>query len=218
MIVAVTGGKGGVGKSTVSLNVAAELDAVVVDADLGMADLPERRGPDLHDVLAGRADPIEAVDETGAVDLLPCGRTLAGATAADPTEIVDAVAAVEREYGRVVVDCPAGLSADAGLPLHVANRCLLVARADEFALPDAVRTRALARVLDAGIERLVLNMAGSSPPVERVRAVFDTPVVTVPASDEIARAQRSGRPVSAIAPRSVATEQFETLGSALRPE
>ncbi|QSG01311.1 MinD/ParA family ATP-binding protein [Natranaeroarchaeum sulfidigenes] len=218
MILAVTGGKGGVGKSTVALNVAAELDAVVVDADLGMADLPERRGPDLHDVLAGRADPIEAVDESGPVDLLPCGRSLHGLNAADPPRLVEAVETVEREYGRVIVDCPAGMSADAGLPLHVAQRCLLVTCADEFALPDAIRTRALARVLDAGIERLVLNMAGESPPVDRVRSVFGTPVVTIPRSDAVSRAQRTGRPVSTVAPGGGPAAQFESLARALQSE
>ncbi|MFW5973812.1 MAG: P-loop NTPase, partial [Natrialbaceae archaeon] len=73
MILAVTAGKGGVGKSTVAYNLGAELDAVVVDADLGMADLPGSRGPDLHDVLAGRASPLEAVREAGPVPILPCG-------------------------------------------------------------------------------------------------------------------------------------------------
>ncbi|MEF8821901.1 MAG: P-loop NTPase, partial [Halovenus sp.] len=77
MILTVTAGKGGVGKSTVAYNLAAELDAVVVDADLGMADLPTSRGPDLHDVLAGRASATEAVREGGPVKLLPCGRSLA---------------------------------------------------------------------------------------------------------------------------------------------
>ena len=84
MILAVTAGKGGVGKSTVAYNLGAELDAVVIDADLGMADLPTTHGPDLHDVLADRATPLEAVREEGPVDLLPCGRSLAGARAADP--------------------------------------------------------------------------------------------------------------------------------------
>jgi hypothetical protein len=88
---------------------AAELDAVAVDADLAMADLPEGHGPDLHDVLADRARPVEAVREGGPVALLPCGRELAGARAADPTALIDTVDAVARRYGRVVIDSPAGM-------------------------------------------------------------------------------------------------------------
>jgi len=107
VILAVAGGKGGVGKTTLAYNVAAALDAVVVDADLGMADLPGGRGPDLHDVLAGEADSIEAL-RAGPVDIVPCGRTLAGARAADLRRLESAVAAIERERGTVVLDCPAG--------------------------------------------------------------------------------------------------------------
>jgi len=213
VILAITGGKGGVGKTTVALNLAHALDAVAVDADLGMADLPERRGPDLHDVLAGRAEPMEAVDESGPVNLLPCGRTLSGARAADPTALVDAVAEVERGYGDIVIDCPAGMSADAGLPLYAADRCLLVAAPEAFALPDAVRTRALARVLDAAIERVVLNRVGRSPPDERVRDALGVPVETIPDADAVDRARRSGRPVAAVAPRSTAAERFRRLAS-----
>jgi septum site-determining protein MinD len=144
VILAVAGGKGGVGKTTLAYNVAAELDGVVVDADLGMADLPDGRGPDLHDVLAGAADPVETV-RSGPVDIVPCGRTLAGARAADLSRLSEAVAAVEREFGTVVLDCPAGRRADAGVPLAVADACLLVVSPRAFALADASRTRELAR-------------------------------------------------------------------------
>jgi cellulose biosynthesis protein BcsQ len=61
-------------------------------------------------------------------------------------------------------------------------------------------------------------MAGESPPVERVRSVFDTPVVTVPRSDAISRAQRSGRPVTAVEADGRASAQFERLAAVLLPD
>lgn len=216
MILAVASGKGGVGKTTVSLNLGAALDAVVVDADLGMADLPEARGPDLHDVLAGRADPVEVVREAGPVALLPCGRTLAGARASDATALVAAVEAVESAYDRVVIDCPAGMAADAGMPLLAADAAVLVASPREFALADALRTRELARELDAGLAAIALNRTRGEPPTEKVRRALGAPVVAIPDDERVARARRHGQPVGAIASTSVPTARFEDLAETVR--
>jgi septum site-determining protein MinD len=216
VILAVAGGKGGVGKSTVALELGARLDAVVVDADLAMADLAAGHGPDLHDVLAGRADPLEAVREAGPVDLLPCGRTLAGARAGDVTLLVSAVEAVEETYGSVVVDCPAGMAADVGMGLLAADAAVLVTAPREFALADALRTRALASELDAGLAAVALNRTGENPPTAEVRRALDAPVVAIPDDERVARAHRHGSPVATIAPDSEAARRFGELAEASR--
>jgi septum site-determining protein MinD len=215
MIVAVTGGKGGVGKSTVAYNLAAALDAVVVDADLGMADLPASRGPDLHDVLAGRADPVEAVREDAPVSILPCGRTLSGLRGSDPTELVAAVDAVAAEYGRVVVDCPAGLGGDVGLALHVATACVLVTTPRAPALADAVRARALARELDAGLVEIVLNRVTDEAPRQAVASELGAPVTPIPESRPLADAQADGLPVTVAGPETVAAKRIRAVASSV---
>lgn len=215
MILAVTGGKGGVGKSTLAFELGAATGAVVVDADVGMADLPTGPGPDLHDVLAGRASAVEAVREGGPVTLLPCGRSLAGARAADVGRLGEALRDVERAYGDAVVDCPAGMRADAGVPLAVADACVVVASPRPYALADAVRTRELARELDAGLVAVAVNRAVDDPPEAVFEEVLGAPAVTIPADPRVARAVETGRPVCRVAPSSRAGRAISSLARAV---
>lgn len=215
MILAVAGGKGGVGKSTVALNVADALSAVVVDADLAMADLPGGRGPDLHDVLADRANALEAVRSVHGVRVLSCGRTLAGARASDVRRLAPVLRAVEREFGAVVVDCPAGMAADAGVALAVADRVGLVVDPAAFALPAAIRTRALARELDAGLAGVVVNRAPDGFDERTFSRALGAPTVTVPERDAVASAQARGRPVARDAPDLDVVDAFEDAARVL---
>ena len=210
MILAVAGGKGGVGKTTLAYNVAAALDAVVIDADLGMADLPGGRGPDLHDVLAGGADPIEAL-RPGRVDIVPCGRTLAGARACDLATLEGAVTAIEQTHGIVVLDCPAGRRADAGVPLAIADACLLVVSPRAFALADAIRTRALARELDAGLVGCAINRITAEPPTAAIADALGAPASVVPADPRVGRSVSEERPVVDAAPESDAAVAIREL-------
>lgn len=187
MIVAVCGGKGGVGKSTIALQLGAAIDGVVVDGDVTMADLPRQDGPDLHAVLTGLAAPQDAIQTVDGVRVVPGGRSLAGAAASDPLALLDVLETLETTEGTVIVDCPAGLQADVGLALLGADRCILVVTPTKPALAAAVRTRALIGMLDGGLERTVINKASGSVPKEQIERLIGAPAVVVPYDTAVSR-------------------------------
>ena len=217
MIVAVAGGKGGVGTSTLAYNLGAAMDALVVDADLGMADLPRGHGPDLHDALAARAAPTEVV-RGGPVDIVPCGRSLSGARAADLSRYESVLAPLDERHGDVLVDCPAGLRADVGVPLALADRAVLVATPSRNALAGVLRIRELARLFDASLAADVLNRAPDDPPTDAVERTLGTPTVPVPDEPAVGRSVRTERPVVATAPESTAAAAFRAVRDWIRAD
>ncbi|CCQ32354.1 Cell division inhibitor protein [Halorhabdus tiamatea SARL4B] len=219
MIVAVAGGKGGVGKSTVALNLARELEAVVVDGDLSSADLPRGTGPDLHDVLAGRVEPLDAIEQFWNMELLPCGRTIHGARAADLRTFETVLERLDRTSGPVVVDCPVGLARDVGTEIASADVVVLVTNTDEAALENADRTRELAVTLDTPVGAVVLNKTDRTT-YERVRTEIETrfnaPVTYIPERVAIQQAQEDWVPVRDALPDEDSAERFEDLADRLR--
>lgn len=218
MIVAVAGGKGGVGTSTLALSLARELEAVAVDADLAVPDLPRGTGPDLHAVLAGRVDPTAAVDEGGPMPMLSCGRTLAGARAADVTALPAVLDRLERAYGRVVVDCPAGLARHVGTVLESVDRAVLVTTPAAAALVDALRVRTAARALETPIAAAVLNRVSADTDdaiLTRLDREIGAPVTQVTDRPTVGRTLEAGRPLRDVAPESPALEAVAGLAGSL---
>lgn len=240
MILAVCGGNGGVGVSTLAYEVAGQLDAVVVDGDLAVADLPVGRGPDLHDVLAGRAAPLEAV-RGGPVPVLQCGRSLAGARGVDTGRLADAIRAVASHHD-AVLDCPTGVGSDTGVSLALADACVVVVGTRRWALPGAVRVRALASAVGTPVAAAALcgarsrgpsattgdaapatgdgnasasvDTTGTPPDGVRpatVRELLGVPVVEVPTDPALADSLRGGEPITDCRPESTAAEAVVSL-------
>ncbi len=152
-ILAVTSGKGGVGKTFASANLAAALaragrKVLVLDADLGLANLdvvlnlfPKIT---LHDVFTGKATLADAILPA------PCGFSvlLAGSgmveysrmTAEVRDQLQKVIAEVAPKFDHVLLDTGAGISDVVLYTVSLAGEVLVVATPEPTSLTDAYAT------------------------------------------------------------------------------
>ncbi len=152
-IIAVTSGKGGVGKTFVSANLAAALaragrKVLVLDADLGLANLdvvlnlyPKIT---LHDVFTGKSKLADAVlPAPGGFSVLLAGSGLVEYSRMTP-EVRDQLQAVIDEvapqFDHVLLDTGAGISDVVLYTVSLAGAVLVVATPEPTSLTDAYAT------------------------------------------------------------------------------
>jgi len=148
--IAVTSGKGGVGKSNVAMNLAILLSAAgnrvaLVDADLGLANLDllidvEVRG-NLSHVIAGRRRLEEIiVDLPSGVQLVPGASglaKLARLSEFERAQLVQELAALENDNDVILVDTGAGIGSDVLHFAMAADNVLAVTAPEPTAITDA---------------------------------------------------------------------------------
>ncbi|MFH0900374.1 MAG: P-loop NTPase [Pseudomonadota bacterium] len=147
-VVAITGGKGGVGKSTIAANLAVAFasrraQVLVLDGDMGMADLnllfgvaPARS---IVDILEGeRAENV--LVEVHGVHLLPaCNASsrLANLSHWERQSLLEAVDTLSDRFDTLIVDCAAGIGSNSVAFAAAAIDIIVVVTADPTSLADA---------------------------------------------------------------------------------
>jgi len=151
-IYAIANQKGGVGKTTTAVNVAACIaeagyGTLLVDIDaqanatVGLG-IGKDREPNVYDVLAGTVSPEDALVETGIANLslLPASPDLAGASVELPRQsgsemrLRETIAPMRDRFAFTLLDCPPSLGPLTVNALVAADRVIVPVQTEYFAL------------------------------------------------------------------------------------
>jgi flagellar biosynthesis protein FlhG len=170
-ITAVTSGKGGVGKTFLSANLAAALarqgqKVLVLDADLGLANLDVVLNlfpkVTLHDVFTGKSTLDAAIVEcSGGFSVLLAGSGMVEYSRLTPEvrdQLHGVIDAVRPRFDRILLDTGAGISDVVLYTVSLADDVLVVATPEPTSLTDAYATiKVLATTQGRRDIRLLVN-------------------------------------------------------------
>lgn len=152
-ITAVTSGKGGVGKTFLSANLAAALArrgerVLVIDADLGLANLDVVLNLNckltLHDVFTGRTAVEDAIlPAPGGFSVLLAGSGLVEYSRMTPEvrdQLIALIARVAPRFDRVLLDTGAGISDVVLFTVSLADEIAMVVTPEPTSMTDAYAT------------------------------------------------------------------------------
>ncbi|MDO3382577.1 MinD/ParA family protein [Gilvimarinus algae] len=171
-VIAVSGGKGGVGKSNISVNLSIALAqlrrrVVLMDADLGLANVDVLLGISpkytLADVLAGRCTLQEVlVTGPGGIKIVPAAsgvQRMAELSAQEHAGLISAFSELSEQVDVLVIDTAAGISDTVVSFVRAANEVLVVVCDEPSSITDAYALiKLLNKEYDLQRFRVVANM------------------------------------------------------------
>ena len=169
-VITVTSGKGGVGKTTVTANLAAALamqgsKVVAIDADIGLRNLDVVMGLenrivyDLVDVIEGRCRLRQAMikdKRQSELYLIPAAQTR-DKMAVSPSDMVLVCDQLREEMDYIVIDSPAGIERGFRNAIAPADQVLIVTNPEVSAVRDADRIIGIVEAEEKGPAKLLIN-------------------------------------------------------------
>lgn len=214
--IVVTSGKGGVGKTTTSANLAAGLalagkKVVVVDADIGLRNLDVILGLenrivyDLVQVIEGECRLKQALIRDKRVEglfLLPAAQTR-DKSAVRPEDMKKLVAELKESHDYVLIDCPAGIEQGFKNSIAGADRAIIVTTPEVSAIRDADRIIGLIEANELPEPKLIINryrpgMVSRGDMMNRddILEILAIPLIgIIPDHEEIVISANRGQPV-----------------------
>jgi septum site-determining protein MinD len=235
-VITVTSGKGGVGKTTATANVAAALAAdgdkvICIDSDIGLRNLDVVLGLenrivyDLVDVIEGRCRLRQAMIRDKRLPelfLIPAAQTR-DKSAVTPSDMVRLCDELRQEFDWILIDSPAGIERGFRNAIAPADIVVVITNPEVSAVRDADRIIGLIEAEEKGPARLVINRIkpemvrrGDMLTIDDVLELLAVELIGVVPDDEaVVTSTNRGTPVS-LDGKSKAGQAFRNIARRMR--
>ena len=213
--IVITSGKGGVGKTTSSANIATALalrgkKVCMVDTDIGLRNLDVVMGLenriiyDLVDVAEERCRLAQALIKDKRFDelyLLPAAQTK-DKHAVTPEQVRKIVSELKNDFDYVIIDCPAGIEQGFRNAIAGADKAIVVTTPEHAAVRDADRVIGLLESEKLTGAKLVINRvrpnmikSGEMLGIDEICQVLAIDLIgVVPDDEQVIKSANSGEP------------------------
>lgn len=190
-VVVITSGKGGVGKTTTSINLGAAInyfggEVLIIDANLSTPNIGiHLNSPEvpinLNHVLAKKAEVAEAIYEhESGIKILPSSLSIKELTKIKPEKLKDFKEDFKDIADYVIVDSAAGLGIEARAVIEMADELIIVTNPEIPAIADALKTVKLAEQMKKDVRGIIItrvkrNKTEMQP--ETVKEMLEIPIL-----------------------------------------
>jgi len=229
-IIVVASGKGGVGKTTSAINLAAALnsfdeDVIVVDANLTTPNVGLHLGAPvvpvaLNHVLSGKADLVDTIYEhESGTKVIPSSLSISESKKTDHTKLKEIAKKLKGVSDFIIFDCSAGLGKETMAVLEAADDVIVITNPEMPSVTDTLKTIKIAEEMGKNIIGAIITRhkrSKATMSIKNIKEMLEIPILgVVPEDEKVQESLSMKNPVFHTHPHSRAAKSYKKIAATL---